>query len=155
MGRFSGKRILITGGSSGIGFVGAKRIVDEGGEVGVTGYSADHLEQAGRGLPPGSMILRNDAADPAAAEDLAKEVKQIGKLDGLWLNAGFAAVRPVSETDAGFFDRMMNANVRGPILQIAKLADSLDEGASIVLTRRPRHTKAPLWQVSTPPPRAR
>jgi NAD(P)-dependent dehydrogenase (short-subunit alcohol dehydrogenase family) len=37
MGRFSGKRVPITGGTSGIGLVGAKRIVDEGGEVAVTG----------------------------------------------------------------------------------------------------------------------
>ena len=35
MGRFSGKRILITGGTSGMGLAGAKRIADEGGQVAV------------------------------------------------------------------------------------------------------------------------
>jgi NAD(P)-dependent dehydrogenase (short-subunit alcohol dehydrogenase family) len=33
MGRFSGKRVLITGGTSGIGLAGAKRIAAEGGEA--------------------------------------------------------------------------------------------------------------------------
>ena len=50
MSRFSGKRILVTA-ASGIGLIGAKRIVDEGGEVGVTGYSESHLEAARRVLP--------------------------------------------------------------------------------------------------------
>jgi NAD(P)-dependent dehydrogenase (short-subunit alcohol dehydrogenase family) len=134
MGRFADKRILITGGTSGIGLAGAKRIVEEGGEVGVTGYSQEHLDEAAHALPPDSLILRNDASHPAAADELAEKVKQKGKLDGLWLNAGFAAVSAVEEVDADFFDRMMNANVRGPILQLARLADTLNQGASVVLT---------------------
>ncbi|MBK5550302.1 MULTISPECIES: hypothetical protein [unclassified Pseudomonas] len=36
MGRFTGKRILITGGTRGIGLAGALRIVEEGGTVAVT-----------------------------------------------------------------------------------------------------------------------
>ena len=36
MGRFSGKKIVITGASSGIGLAGAMRIIDEGGEVMLT-----------------------------------------------------------------------------------------------------------------------
>jgi NAD(P)-dependent dehydrogenase (short-subunit alcohol dehydrogenase family) len=134
MGRFSGKRVLITGGTSGIGLAGAKRIVEEGGAVDVTGYSQEHLDAARRALPSGSLVLRNDASDPEAAHQLAEKINQTGKVDGLWLNAGYAAVATVAEVDANFFDRMMNANVRGPVLQVAKLADSLNQGASVVLT---------------------
>lgn len=134
MARFSGKRILITGGTNGIGLAGARRIVDEGGEVAVTGRSERHMEEARRALPSNSLVLRNDAADPAAAGQLAEEMKRWGLLDGLWLNAGFAAVSAIEETDADFFDRMMNANLRGPILQMARMADALNRGASVVLT---------------------
>jgi NAD(P)-dependent dehydrogenase (short-subunit alcohol dehydrogenase family) len=134
MGRFSDKRILITGGTSGIGLAGALRIAEEGGAVGVTGLSEEHLAEARRVLPPDSAVLSNDAADPAAADALAAEVRRTGLLDGLWLNAGIAAVAAIDEVDAAFFDRMMNANVRGPILQIAKLAEYLKPGASVVLT---------------------
>jgi short-subunit dehydrogenase involved in D-alanine esterification of teichoic acids len=50
MARFSGKRILITAGTSGIGLSGASRIAEEGGKVAVTGLSPNHLEEASRTL---------------------------------------------------------------------------------------------------------
>jgi NAD(P)-dependent dehydrogenase (short-subunit alcohol dehydrogenase family) len=134
MGRFTGKRVLITGGSSGIGLVGAKRIVEEGGAVAVTGHSPEHLEQARRELPADALVLGNDASDPAAAGDLAQRAGKTGGLDGLWLNAGSAAIAAVGDIEARFFDRMMNTNVRGPILQMAKLADLLNRDAAVVLT---------------------
>jgi NAD(P)-dependent dehydrogenase (short-subunit alcohol dehydrogenase family) len=134
VGRFTGKRILITGGTSGMGLAGAKRIVAEGGEVGITGLNEARLEAARRDLPTGSLILRNDTTDPAAAAALAEEVEALGRLDGLWLNAGYAAIGPLEEVDAQSFDRMMAANVRGPMLQLAKLSGLLNPGASVVIT---------------------
>jgi NAD(P)-dependent dehydrogenase (short-subunit alcohol dehydrogenase family) len=134
VGRFTGKRILITGGTSGMGLAGAKRIVAEGGEVGITGLNEARLEAARSDLPIGSLILRNDTTDPAAAAALAEEVEALGRLDGLWLNAGYAAVGPLEEVDAQSFDRMMAANVRGPMLQLAKLSGLFNPGASVVIT---------------------
>ncbi|SDO52582.1 SDR family oxidoreductase [Phyllobacterium sp. OV277] len=133
MGRFSGKRILITGGTSGMGLAGARRIVAEGGQVIVTGMSKEHLDETKQALP-GALILRNDAGDPVAADALAEKVRELGSLDGLWLNAGYAAVAAIEDIDAAFFDRMMNANVRGPVLQLAKLSSYLNKGSSVVLT---------------------
>ena len=133
--RFDGKRILITGGTNGIGLATAKRIVAEGGEVAVTGTSQDHLDQAGRELPDASLVLRNDASDPEAAKELAQKVKdQMGQIDGLYLNAGYGGRTPAGETDQDAFDRMMNVNVRGPILQMAALADSVMDGGAVLLT---------------------
>lgn len=134
MSRFSGKRILVTGGTSGIGLAGARRIVAEGGAVAVTGMNRDRLEEVARMLPQGSPALRNDAADPSAAEALAVEVERWGALDGLWLNAGYAAASAVEAVDAPFFDAMMNANVRGPVLQLARISPLLKDGASVVVT---------------------
>ncbi|MPQ86776.1 SDR family oxidoreductase [Pseudomonas sp. MAFF 730085] len=134
MSRFSGKRILITGGTSGMGLAGAKRITEEGGRVAVTGYRREHLEEAADILPSDAWVLKNDASDPAAIAQLADVVKEMGGLDGLWLNAGYAQVGSIEDTDAEFFDRMMSVNARGPLLQIAKLKDLLSPNASIVLT---------------------
>ncbi|MBH5322881.1 SDR family oxidoreductase [Aurantiacibacter sediminis] len=134
MGRFTGKRILITGGTSGMGLAGAKMIVDEGGEVGVTGTSQDHLDEAGRSLPPESLVLRNDASDPAAAQELAERAKDMGGLDGLWLNAGFGKFEPNEDVTSDTFDAMNNVNVRGPVLQMAKLIPHLNKDASVVVT---------------------
>lgn len=135
MKRFENKRVLVTGGTSGIGFAAAKRIVEEGGDVAVTGQSQDHLDQAGRELPSGSLVLRNDAGDPEAAEELASKVKeQMGGLDGVFLNAGFGKFQPVEKADADHFDAMTNVNVRGPVLQMAKLKPLIHDGGSVVLT---------------------
>ncbi|MEN3971718.1 SDR family oxidoreductase [Sphingomicrobium sp. XHP0235] len=133
--RFEGKRILITGGTNGIGLATAKRIVEEGGEVAVTGHSQDHLDQAGRELPSGSLVLRNDASDPEAAKELASKVKdQMGQVDGLYLNAGYGGRTPAGETEQETFDRMMNTNVRGPVLQMAQLAEHVKDGGAVLLT---------------------
>ena len=76
-------------------------------------------------------MLRNDASYASAADALAQSVAAAGGLDGLWLNAGYAAVAGVDEIDADFFDRM---NVRGPVLQLARLSEQLGDGASRVVT---------------------
>jgi NAD(P)-dependent dehydrogenase (short-subunit alcohol dehydrogenase family) len=133
MARFTGKRFLITGGTSGIGLAGARRIAAEGGQVVVTGTNPQRLADTQKALPD-AQVLRNDAGDPSAADALAQSVAAAGGLDGLWLNAGYAAVAGVDEVDADFFDRMMNANVRGPVLQLARLSEHLREGASVVVT---------------------
>lgn len=135
MSRFEDKRILITGGTSGMGLAAAKKIVEEGGEVAVTGTSQDHLDEAGRALPSGSLVLRNDAADPEAAKELGAKVKeQMGTIDGLWLNAGYGKFAPNDQMDAEFFDQMNNVNVRGPVLQMAELIDVVSDKGAIVVT---------------------
>lgn len=135
MKRFDGKRILITGGTSGIGLATAKRIVEEGGEVGVTGTTQEHLDEAGKALPSGSMVLRNDASDPEAAKELAEKVRdQMGGIDGLFLNAGFGNNMAVDDINADDFDAMMNVNVRGMALHMAHLAPHLRDGGAVVLT---------------------
>jgi len=56
MARFTGKKIVITGASSGIGLAGAKRIVAEEGEVMITGRDAHKLARLRKVLPPDGPI---------------------------------------------------------------------------------------------------
>ncbi len=135
MTRFKGKRILITGGTSGIGLATAKRIVEEGGEVAVTGVTQDHLDEAGRSLPSGSLVLRNDASNPEAATELAAKIKdQMGQIDGAYLNAGYGKNMATEDVDAEGFDAMMNVNVRGAALQMAALKPLIKDGGAVLLT---------------------
>ncbi|UXS01307.1 SDR family oxidoreductase [Agrobacterium tumefaciens] len=133
MGRFSGKRILITGGTSGMGLVGARRIIAEGGTVLVTGLNEQRLKAAEREFADKAVVFRNDAAEPTATA-LAETVASAGPLDGLWLNAAFATLGLPEEIDAEGFDAMMATNVRGPMLQLAALSPHLVSGASVLLT---------------------
>ena len=134
MGRFQGKRILITGGTSGMRLAGAQRIVTEGGHVAITGLNEERLERARNLLPVTSLILKSDAASETDINGLVGAISVWGSLDGLWLNAGFAEVGSPDSVTADSFNRMMNANVRGPMLQLAALSKSLNSGASVLVT---------------------
>ncbi|SDJ99640.1 NAD(P)-dependent dehydrogenase, short-chain alcohol dehydrogenase family [Actinopolyspora mzabensis] len=133
MARFTGKRVLITGGTSGIGLAGAHRITDEDGQLVITGTNQQRLTATRQALPL-ARVLHNDTTDPNSTDALASHAAELGGLDGLWLNAGYADVRDIDEIDADFFDRMMRTNVRGPALQLARLAENLNDGASVVIT---------------------
>ena len=133
-GRFDGKRILITGGTSGIGLATAKRIVEEGGDVAVTGTTQKNLDEAGRSLPSSALVLRNDASSLDDVAELEQKVAEMGGLDGLFLNAGYGKFAPVEDTTAEMFDHMNTVNVRGPLLHMGALKKHLNPNAGVLLT---------------------
>ncbi|MFQ1702104.1 SDR family oxidoreductase [Loktanella agnita] len=135
MTRFIGRTVLITGGTSGIGLATAKRIAAEGGEIIVTGTTEEHLQDAANQLPTNSHVLKNDASDPAAAQQLAQEVKErVGQLDAAYLNAGFGKNMATEDVDATGFDAMMDVNVRGVALQMAALKPLMKDGGAVLVT---------------------
>lgn len=99
-----------------MGLAGAKRIVAKGGYVIATGLNPDRINSTQSELGKRGHVLANDAADPSGVTLLVEAAKTAGGLHGLWLNAGFAALGTPEEVDADSFDRMMAANVRGPML---------------------------------------
>ena len=132
-GRFTGKNVLITGGSSGIGKATAERIVAEGGRVLITGTNRKKLDGA-RSNVPDVLTLVNDAGDATATERLRDVVKsELGELDGAFLNAGYAKFVSHSDVTAADFDRQYAVNVRGPILHAKAISPLLREGGSIVI----------------------
>ncbi|MEM1397958.1 MAG: SDR family NAD(P)-dependent oxidoreductase, partial [Pseudomonadota bacterium] len=98
MARFEGKRVLITGGTSGIGLATAKRVADEGGKLLVTGTNESRLAALKEAIPS-ATVISNDASDPDAAATLADEAsKALGGVDGIFLNAGFGKFGPTETT---------------------------------------------------------
>lgn len=94
-GRFDGKTALITGGSRGIGLGIAKAILDEGGNVVITGRKQDALEEAAAALDAGDRLrtISAHAADEEgrqAAIDLA--LSTYGELHHLVGNVGINPV---------------------------------------------------------------
>ena len=134
MNRFAGKRILVTGATSGIGRSGARRIASEGGEVIATGRDAARLATLRQQLPNNATVLHNDAAAPDDAKSLSALAAEKEGLDGLWLNAGVARLGHVEEITPAALDQIIGANLKGPVLQMAALANHLREGASVVIT---------------------
>ncbi len=133
VGRFVGKKILITGGSGGIGKATAERVIAEGGRVIITGTNLDKLAAVKAELPSVVTVV-NDAGDPAAAERLGEVVKsEFGELDAAFLNAGYANFVPHTDVTAADFDRQYAVNVRGPILHAKAISPLLRDAGSIVI----------------------
>jgi NAD(P)-dependent dehydrogenase (short-subunit alcohol dehydrogenase family) len=96
-GRLAGRRVLITGGGSGIGAATALRCAEEGARVAVVGLSLDGLpELPNRALAHAQIVdLREPAAVAAAVEACAEA---LGGLDGLVCNAGVGPSMPFAQT---------------------------------------------------------
>lgn len=133
MQRFTGKKVVITGGTNGIGLATAKRIADEGGTVIVTGRDPERIDAANQ--LDGVTAVSSDSADPQAVEALRAAVDEIfeGQVDALFLNAGLGAFAPIEAIDGDEFDRQFSINVRGPFLQLQALESTLADGGSVVV----------------------
>lgn len=131
--RFEGKTILITGVTSGIGLVTAKRLTQEGATIIGTGHSEEHIQQT-KALLPKAHLLVNDASDPGAAPALAAFVQSnAGHIDGAFLNAGFGEFATLQNIDADDIDRHVALNFRAPLLQAKALASLLKDGGALLL----------------------
>lgn len=133
MSRLQGKRTLITGGTSGIGLETARRFVQEGARVAITGHNAAALDTARKQLPD-AIVIDVDASDAAQQGKVADEVrKAFGQLDVLFVNAGIAELKPIGEWDEVAFDRSFNLNVKGPYFLLQALLPVFANPASVVI----------------------
>ncbi|HEX6497147.1 MAG TPA: SDR family NAD(P)-dependent oxidoreductase [Acidobacteriaceae bacterium] len=86
--KLTGRTILITGGSAGIGLAFALKFLELGNEVIVTGRRQSTLEQVKANYPK-LHTIQSDVADPAQIATLARRVKSdYPKLDVMMNNAG-------------------------------------------------------------------
>ncbi|NLP84141.1 SDR family oxidoreductase [Microbacterium sp. CFH 90308] len=113
LGRFDGTVSLVTGASRGIGFAIARRLVDEGGSVVITGRKQDALDSAVAELGPSASAVsgRADDAERRAAV-FAHIAERHGRLDHLVNNTGINPVYgPLTEIDADAARKILEVNV--------------------------------------------
>jgi NAD(P)-dependent dehydrogenase (short-subunit alcohol dehydrogenase family) len=134
MDRFIDKAVVITGGSSGIGLAAARRILNEGGRVLITGSDPARLD-AVRAENPALAVLQNDASQPEAAEALAAEARRLfGSIDAVFLNAGVGIGAPLGHLTPAMYRQIMDINVGGPLFGTQALAPVMRDGGSILIT---------------------
>jgi NAD(P)-dependent dehydrogenase (short-subunit alcohol dehydrogenase family) len=132
--KLAGKIAVITGGSSGIGLATAKRFVQEGAYVFITGRREKELSAAVREIGAGATGVQSDVANPADLDKLYAAVKeQSGKLDIVFANAGTGAFAPLGQISEDHFDRQFNVNVKGLLFSVQKALPFMQRGGSIVL----------------------
>jgi NAD(P)-dependent dehydrogenase (short-subunit alcohol dehydrogenase family) len=135
MERHQGKKVVIIGGTSGMGLATAKMLLDGGARVLVTGRSRAGLESAQQALGTGALVVSSDARSLTDIDALASRVKaEFDTIDLLFVNAGFGLFAPLENTTEAMYDEMFNLNAKGPFFAVQKLAPLIDRGGSVVLT---------------------
>lgn len=134
MKRLEGKTAVVTGGNSGIGLATAKRFLEEGARVAISGRNQKTLDEAVKTLGDGVLAVQADTAKLDETEKfLAKVVRKFGKIDVLFVNAGVAKFAPLTDTPESLFDEQFDINIKGAYFTIQKAVPHLNDGASIIL----------------------
>lgn len=130
--RLKQKTIVITGGNSGIGLAAAKLFIAEGAQVAITGRNQETLQQASEALG-GVLALRGDVTDYASSDRVFAQIaEQLGKIDGVFVNAGNTAFTPIGATTGEVFDTIVRANFSGAFFTAQAALRHLNDGASLV-----------------------
>lgn len=134
MGKLEGKIALITGGTSGIGLATAKRFVNEGADVFVTGRRGQELEAAVKEIGKGVTGVQGDVSKRADLDRLFAHIEsEKGRLDVLFANAGVAQYGRLGEISEELFDSIFDINVKGVLFTVQQALPLMPDGASIIL----------------------
>jgi NAD(P)-dependent dehydrogenase (short-subunit alcohol dehydrogenase family) len=135
MGRYEGKKVVITGGTSGFGLATAQTLVEQGARVLVTGRSQESLDAAADKLGDAAIAVRSDAASVADIEALVERTQaELGTLDALFVNAGITRFVPFEAMTEDVYDELFTVNAKGPYFTVQRFAPLLAEGSGVVLT---------------------
>lgn len=151
MSNLEGKVAVITGANSGIGLATAKRFLAEGAaRVYLTGRRQAELDKAVAALNatdtadrrddvsgskgPRAVGVQGDVTKPADMARLYEQVKaEIGHIDVVFANAGYAAQGPLGALTEEHVDGLLNTDVKGVIWTVQGALPLMGDGGSIIL----------------------
>jgi meso-butanediol dehydrogenase / (S,S)-butanediol dehydrogenase / diacetyl reductase len=109
----TGKRVVVTGGTSGIGEATSRRFLAEGAHVAALAVGEDEVATAAERIP-GVEALLCDVADVAAVEHAFARIDELlGGIDVLVANAGISIRKPFLEIAAADWQRVLDVNLTG------------------------------------------
>src|SRR6202022_384349 len=109
----------ITGGNSGIGLATAKRFVDEGAYVFITGRREPELNAAVKEIGANATGVQGDVANLGDLDRLFAQIeREKGKLDIVFANAGITPMTPLGKITEEDYDSLFNVNVKGLVFTV-------------------------------------
>lgn len=133
--KLEGKVAVITGGSTGIGLATAKRFVEEGAYVFITGRRQKELDAAVKEIGSNVAAIQGDVSKLADLDRLFETVKKAkGHIDVLFANAGWGEFQSIQNLTEEHFDKIFSTNVKGLAFTVNKALPVLKDGGSILLT---------------------
>jgi NADP-dependent 3-hydroxy acid dehydrogenase YdfG len=129
------KVVVITGASSGMGAATARKLVQHGAKVVLAARREDKLQQLVAELGGGALFVKTDVSRRADVDNLIRQaIKEFGKVDVLWNNAGIMPISFFEEGKVEEWDRMIDINIKGVLYGInAVLPLMLERGQGHIL----------------------
>src|SRR4051812_35032549 len=132
--KLAGKIAVITGGSSGIGLATAKRFVEEGALVVISGRREKELKEAAAFIGRNVTTVTGDVTSLQDLDRLYAVVKEKhGRIDVLFANGGWGEVAPLEAATEAHFDKTFDLNVKGLFFTVQKALPLFKGGGSIIL----------------------
>ena len=140
MNTLDGKIAVVTGGNSGIGLATAKRFVEEGAYVFITGRRQTELNKAVALIGKNVMAIQGDVTKTEDLERLAATVKaEKGRVDIIVASAGITEQGYIDTLTPEHFDKVFNLNGRAPVFLVNKLLPLMTGKGSIILVGSAMH----------------
>lgn len=134
MGQLENKVALVTGATSGIGRATARRFVQEGAFVFVTGRRQAELDETVAELGQNSRGIRSDVSRQDDLDEVFAAIGEHGRgLDVLFANAGGGSFATLEDVTVEHFDQAFDTNVRGTLFTVQKALPLLNPHASVIL----------------------
>ena len=126
-----GKRVVVTGGASGIGKATAKRFVLEGAKVVVFDYNEKAFDALKQEIPGLAGAVKVDVSSEESVKNAFAEMDKIlGGIDILISNAGISIRKKFIETDFAQWKRVMGVNLDGMCLCIMEALKRMKQDKS-------------------------
>ncbi|SDQ20338.1 glucose 1-dehydrogenase [Flagellimonas zhangzhouensis] len=133
MNKLEGKVAIVTGATSGMGLETAKKYLQEGAKVVLTGRNQEKLDALKGELQGDYLLVKAEASSSKdSAALISKTVEAFGQIDIIFLNAGILRLEPIEALTETIFDEVYDVNVKGPLFTVKEAYNFLNEGASII-----------------------
>ena len=132
---FEGKRVLVTGGSRGIGRATAKAFREAGARVAVNGRTTEFTAEGIAALGDDGLIAAPGDVDTAASYQAVVDaaLDAFGGLDVLVNSAGVAKARTIETCDEALWNQVIDINLKGTFFCIRAAATALRESRGSIV----------------------